>query len=75
MNLELANTFELAEELAKRFETCIIMGLKAPLTSTGKDASPMKYRGGALEAIGMCHMATMFIASDIGLSGLTKDDI
>lgn len=77
MNLELVNTIDLVEELSKRFDTCVIIGLKAPLAANRDEASPMlwKYRGGALQAIGLCQMAGIFIASDIGHTHLTQEDL
>ena len=75
MNLEVVNTVELIDELTKRFERVVFAGMKPAKNES--DLSPLawKYKGGAIEATGLCAMVTALILTDVGIRDLPTSDI
>ena len=77
MSLELANTIELLDELAKRFEHFVYIGQKAPKNEDPDKTTAFvyKYKGGAHHAMGLCFTLQNAILSDLPTTEITLDDL
>lgn len=71
MTLELASTDALVEELSKRFESIICVGIKAPIDTSNPDHRAMmwRYKGNKFMCLGaasnLVHILNVEIESEI----------